>query len=70
MKIFLFKTDVKNDYQKKMVAPVINQIKGINRWSFDLEDKNKVLRVEGHGLKPQQIEEMISNAGFKCETMY
>lgn len=70
MKIFVFKTNIKNDFQKEMVAPVINQIKGINRWSFDLEDKNKVLKIEGHGLKSEQIEAMISKAGFECETMY
>ena len=70
MKIFVFKTNIKNDYQKEMVAPIINQIKGINRWSVNLEDKNRALRIEGHGLKSQQIEEMISKAGFECETMY
>ena len=70
MKIFVFKTNLKNDYQKEMIAPVIKQIKGVTRWTVDFEDKNKVLRIEGHGLNSKHIQSEITNAGFECEKMY
>ncbi len=65
MKIFVFKTNLQNEYQKKIIAPAINNIKGMRRWSVDFE--NNILRIEGFGLKPQNIEAGIIEAGFECE---
>ena len=70
MKAIVFKTNLQNDYQKQMLAPVISRMKGVARWSVDFMDKNKTLRIEGHGLKPQKIQEDITNAGFECKMMY
>lgn len=70
MKIVVYKTNLKNEYQKEMITPVIEQIKGITRWSIDFEDKDKVLRIEGHGLKSKQIEADIIKAGFECEILH
>lgn len=70
MKTFAFKTNVRNDYQVLMVSPVINQIRGIQKWSIDFNDKNKVLKVEGYGLNSSKITEQIIEAGFDCEKLY
>lgn len=70
MKIIVFKTNLRNEYQKEMIAPVILQIKGVTRWSIDFDNKDKVLRIEGHGLMAAQIAAGIIEAGFECETLY
>lgn len=70
MKIFVFKTNISNEEQKQMVKPLLNQIKGITRWSVNLDDKDNSMRVEGHGIKPEKIKDIISIAGFECEIMY
>lgn len=70
MKIFVFKTNLKNEYQKEMITPAIKQIQGIKKWNVDFDDKNKALRIEGHGLNAKYIESVVRSAGFECEQMY
>ncbi|WKZ74563.1 MAG: hypothetical protein QY303_10455 [Vicingaceae bacterium] len=70
MKVIVYKTNIKNEYQKEMIAPVIGKIKGITEWSIDFEDKDKVLRIEGYSLNPKHIEAVIIKAGFECEILY
>jgi copper chaperone CopZ len=70
MKIFVFKTNLKNEYQKEMITPAIKQIHGITKWNVDFDDKNRALRIEGHGLNSKHIESVVRTAGFECEQMY
>ena len=69
MKIFIFKTNIETEEQKEMLGPILNQFKGINRWQVDLNDKNKEMRIEGHGLQPEKIKSMLSTVGIKCKIM-
>ena len=70
MKIFVFKTNIKSEEQKEMLKPILNQIKGINRWQVNLEDKDKELRIEGHGIKPETIRALTSTIGIKCRIIW
>ena len=66
MKIFMFRTNCKVS-DKKIIGEILNQYKGIKKWDINLENKNKVLRVEGWGVTAQKIITSIKASGFKCK---
>jgi hypothetical protein len=37
--------------------------------NFDLDDCDKILRVEGINIKPEKIIELISTNGYQCEVL-
>lgn len=39
------------------------------KWSFDLEDCDRVLRVETNSLSPEEINHVLRTAGFDCEEL-
>jgi hypothetical protein len=41
----------------------------ISRWNIDLEDIDKVLRIESNDIELTEIVQLIHNAGFQCEEL-
>jgi len=70
MKLFVFRTNLKNESQKEIIEEALSQLKGIYRWSIDMNDRNKALRIQCHGLKDKEIQSLICNAGIDCKKMY
>lgn len=69
MEILVFKTGIESDEQVKNIAPHLNSIKGIYKWSFDLDDHEKILRVEAAGISPRSIEMTLLGMNFYCEEL-
>ena len=69
MPILIFKTNIicKNDYNK--IASILNTTKDILTWSIDIEDIDKVLRIESIQNNTQDIIITINQAGFICEEL-
>ena len=69
MEILVFKTNIR--YKKHLVDlfPHLNNRKGILRWNVDLQDKDKILRIEANGLQPQLVETVVKDAGYYCEEL-
>ena len=44
--IFVFKTSVKTKMQVKKLKPHIDKILPNEKWNFDLEDSDKILRID------------------------
>ncbi len=44
--IFIFKTSVKTKRQVRALHPEIDKILSKAKWNFDLEDCDKILRIE------------------------
>ena len=44
--IFVFKTSVKTKMQIKKLKPHIDKILPNEKWNFDLEDSDKILRID------------------------
>ena len=44
--IYVFKTSVKTKRQVKKLKPPINKILPKEKWNFDLEDCDKILRID------------------------
>ncbi|HZX58823.1 MAG TPA: hypothetical protein VFE54_08860 [Mucilaginibacter sp.] len=69
MEILVFKTNVTNKKKVSRIAPLLTSFPSIRQWNFDLEDRDKVLRIEAAGLKPGSVEQLLLTAGFNCQEL-
>jgi hypothetical protein len=69
MDILVFKTDIQDNHKVYQASNHLNSIKEIKRWNFDLDDIDKILRIESVNVSPRVIETTLSNAGFMCEEL-
>lgn len=70
IKVLVLKTNIKSELMKKKVEPHFNNHKSIYKWSIDLEDIDKVLRIEAcHKLPQIEVLNLISSAGFSGEEL-
>ena len=68
MEILVFKTNISKKGVRKM-KEILNQIEEINYWNIDLDDCDRVLRVETHSFLSNDIIQLVKNTGFVCEEL-
>lgn len=62
----VFKTNIFNDAEAQELAFMISdKFPGIII-NFDLEDCDKILRVEGHHFTSHQIIDLLTSNGYSC----
>lgn len=67
--IEVFKTNVENlGDANNMVQMLLQHFPG-SRVNFDLQDCDKILRVEGKDLSTEKITSLLSGNGFCCEVL-
>lgn len=65
--VLVFKTSVKRKEDVKKLAPLLNDlVTNNNKWNFDLEDCDKILRVESDIMRSHVIESALQKAGYHC----
>ena len=69
MEILVFKTNVTSKKKVSRIAPLLTSFPTIRQWNFDLEDRDKVLRIEATELNPGLVERLLLAAGFNCEEL-
>lgn len=69
MEILVFRTGVESEDHIENIAPYLNSLNGIYKWSFDLEDHEKILKVESAGISPRSIEKTLMGMDFYCEEL-
>lgn len=68
MDILLFKTNVdKRDLVT--LQSVMNSVRGINKWTIDLDDCDRVLRITSKNVSEVYIEILLKLEGFECAPM-
>ena len=68
MGILLFKTNVdKRDLPTLQTA--MNSVDGIKKWTIDLDDCDKVLRITSRYISEVYIEILLKSEGFECTPM-
>lgn len=67
--ILVFKTSVKNKKQIKKLKPHLNKILKKSQWNFDLEDCDKILRVDNKNCLSGKIIEILKNQDFECSEL-
>jgi hypothetical protein len=67
--IFVFKTSVKTKKQIKTLKPQIDNVLPKARWNFDLEDCDKILRIESEENVVNEIQKLLNIHNFYCEEL-
>lgn len=65
----VFKTNVQKKAESKMILSTLNNTFPSLKINFDLEDPDKILRVEGHEIKHKEIIQLTNSKGFLCEIL-
>jgi hypothetical protein len=65
----VFKTNVQNEAQSKMLLSILSKAHPSFKINFDLSDCDKVLRVEGDNMEALTIMILVKEHGFNCEIL-
>ena len=73
--VLVFKTNIQNEFQRSYVQIIMNSIYGVHDCTVDLDDVDKVLRVEidcdkiDDNIDEHFIVEKINSLGFMCKNL-
>jgi len=67
--IYVFKTSVRTKNQVEKLKPHINGILPNEKWNFDLQDCDKILRIDGDENIVLKITDLLSIHKFHCEEL-
>jgi len=65
----VFKTNVQKTKQANALITILNQRFATFTVKFDLEDCDKILRIEGKNINPLVIMEVVQSQGYECEIL-
>ena len=69
MQVEVFKTSVDDRQQATSLAEELRQNLPTSKVNFDLEDCDKILRIEAISIQPSFIIEILKRRGFYCEVL-
>lgn len=64
--ILVFKTSLRTKRDCLQLAPLLNSQAGIDQWTVDLTDCDKVLRIVSKDAMAPTIETIVRSIGFDC----
>ncbi|MBS1615611.1 MAG: hypothetical protein JST06_05775 [Bacteroidetes bacterium] len=68
-RVLVFKTSVASLADLLKLQPLLDTVlEGSGCWNFDLDDCDRVLRVEGD-TQPRAVIQTLASAGFQCEEL-
>jgi len=67
--ILVFKTSIRQKKDERKVRPWLDDLEGISSWNVDLKDKDKILRIVGRGVDPEEVIYRVKRTGFICEEL-
>lgn len=65
-RVLVFRTSVISADQVDAVRPVLDLTVGDGQWNFDLEDHDRILRVESVSMVRERIIALLTGFGFVC----
>lgn len=65
----VFKTDVYEEERSIIIVRKLLQYFPENKINFDLDDCDKILRIEGENILSERIMELVSEEGHECEIL-
>ncbi len=69
MEVLIFRTDINSTIGLSLLKTLFNKMWQIKSWSVDLEDDEKVLRVESVHLSADKIAGMVTGLGISCREL-
>lgn len=67
--VLVFKTDKNVSNYTEQVKEALDVFDKEISWNLDLDDRDKILRVESLMVTPEQIIDRLKAAGFYCEEL-
>jgi hypothetical protein len=67
--IYVFKTSVKSEKDIRQLESYLNQIIPQIKWNFDLEDCDKILRIESKKNISTMVINFLSSKGYHCKEL-
>jgi hypothetical protein len=67
--ILVFKTNIRYKKQINAVGRQIEAQPQVIKWNVDLQDVDKILRIESLDLQPEIVENLVQKAGYYCEEL-
>ena len=61
--ILVFSTSISNRDDLKLLEKILNPLSEVLAWNVDLEDWEKILRIEVQGISSLKISELLLNKG-------
>lgn len=68
-KEFQFKTTLNCSNCVAKVKPGLDAAEGIENWSVDTENPDKILTVSSKGISREEVIDLIESKGFDAETI-
>lgn len=65
MQSLKFKTNINCGGCVKAVTAFLDDVEGIQKWTVDTQNPDKILSVEGETLEVSQVVEAVQDAGFE-----
>lgn len=65
----VFTTDIDNEREAAIIAALLSMQFPNCRITFDLEDREKVLRIEGQNVVPDKVISLVRQNGYDCNVM-
>ncbi len=70
MKLFILKTNIKSQLQVNKLRPVFQRYNHIARWTVDLDDVDRVLKVETKvDAEQAELINLVRKQGIYCEEL-
>ena len=67
--IYVFKTSVRNKKHVRQLSPLLNNLVHQSKWNFDLEDCDKILRIDSEENIVLMVINLLSTRKFYCEEL-
>jgi hypothetical protein len=62
----VFRTNVRRKRQAKVLLDILSEQFPLFHINFDLEDCDKILRVEGENICTEKIAGLVTESGYEC----
>lgn len=66
----IFKTNIRRKVISEGIISILRENFPNYRINFDLEDRDKILRVEADYLRPHEIMHLLQREGIACEILH
>jgi hypothetical protein len=67
--IYVFKTSVNTKRTVQQLRPYLNRILKQISWNFDLEDRDKILRLDACATCSAKVVRLLLGKGFQCSEL-
>jgi hypothetical protein len=67
--VLVFRTSVSSKRKIRQIKPLLDQTLSYAKWNFDLEDCDKILRVETTENVALKVVSTLTKVGFECKEL-